>query len=112
MADRIQARAMRRCEESIQFGSSLRAVFAYDSRTRTFIANGMKGRHLSSNDALVKNGDGSTDIYIGPTVPKDLETNWIETIPGTEIFIGLRTYGPEDTVLDGTYKIPRFELVD
>ena len=51
-------------------------------------------------------------VYIGPTAPKGLETNWIETLPGTEIFIGLLTYGPEDTVLDGTYKIPRFELVE
>jgi len=25
------------------------SVFGYDSRTRTFIANGTKGRHLSSN---------------------------------------------------------------
>ena len=87
------------------------AVFAYDSRTRTFIANGMKGRHLSSNDDLAKNSDGSTDIYIGPSAPRGMESNWIETIPGADIFIGLRTYGPEKTVLDGTYKIPRFELV-
>ncbi|MCK5480706.1 MAG: DUF1214 domain-containing protein [Gammaproteobacteria bacterium] len=87
------------------------AVFAYDSRTRTFIANGMKGRHLSSNDDLAKNSDGSTDIYIGPSAPKGMESNWIETIPGTDIFIGLRTYGPEKTVLDGAYKIPRFKLV-
>jgi hypothetical protein len=87
------------------------SVFAYDSRTRTFIANSMKGRHLSSHDKLVKNSDGSTDIYIGPTIPKGMESNWIETIPGIDIFIGLRTYGPEKAVLDGTYKIPRFKLV-
>jgi hypothetical protein len=87
------------------------SVFAYDSRTRTFIANGTNGRHLSSNDQLVKNDDGSTDIYIGPTAPEGMETNWIETIPGSDIFIGLRTYGPEKSVLEGKYKIPRFELV-
>ena len=87
------------------------SVFAYDSHTRTFIANGMKGRHLSSRDDLVQNADGSTDIFIGPTAPNGLERNWIETIPGSEIFIGLRTYGPEPAVLDGTYKMPRFERV-
>jgi hypothetical protein len=87
------------------------SVFGYDSHTRTFIANGTKGRHLSSNDDLVRNADGSTDIYIGPTAPSGLESNWIETIPGSEIFIGLRTYGPEPEVLDGSYQIPRFELV-
>ena len=87
------------------------AVFAYDSRTCTFIANGMKGRHLSSRDDLMKNDDGSTDIYIGPTAPKGLESNWIETISGSKIFIGLRTYGPEESVLKGIYKMPRFTLL-
>jgi hypothetical protein len=87
------------------------SVFAYDARTRTFIANSMKGRQLSSLDKLAKNPDGSVDIYVGPTAPKGLESNWIETIPGIDVFIGLRTYGPEKVVLDGTYKIPRFELV-
>ena len=87
------------------------AVFGYDQGTRTFIDNQTKGRHLSSNDDLVKNPDGSIDIYVGPTVPEGLESNWIETIPGSEVFIGLRTYGPEESVLDGTYKMPRFELL-
>ena len=45
-------------------------MFAYDAGTRTFIANNTKGRNLSSLDKLVKNPDGSTDIYIGPTVTK------------------------------------------
>ena len=87
------------------------SVFAYDARTRTFIANSMKGRQLSSLDKLVKNPDGSIDIYIGPAAPKGLESNWIETIPGIDVFMGLRTYGPEKAVLDGTYKMPRFELM-
>jgi hypothetical protein len=87
------------------------SAFAYDARTRTFIANSMKGRELSSLDKLVKYPDGSIDIYIGPTAPKGLESNWIETIPGIDVFMGLRTYGPEKAVLDGTYKIPRFELM-
>ena len=86
-------------------------MFAYDSHTRTFIANNSKGRHLSSNDSLVKNEDGSIDIYVGPDEPNGFESNWIETIPRTEIFIGLRTYGPEKSVLEGSYKMPRFELV-
>jgi hypothetical protein len=87
------------------------SVFAYDSHTRTFIANGTKGRHLSSRDELVRNADGSTDVFVGPTAPDGLESNRIETIPGSAIFIGLRTYGPEQAVIDGTYKMPRFERV-
>ena len=33
----------------------------------------------SSLDKLVKNPDGSTDIYVGPTAPKGLESNWIRS---------------------------------
>ncbi len=88
------------------------SVFAYDSRTRTFIANQLKGRHLSSNDKLAENSDGSIDIYIGPDEPAGLVSNWIETIPGTDIFIGIRVYGPAEEMLDGTYRMPRFEVVE
>ena len=88
------------------------SVFAYDSRTRTFIANQLKGRHLSSNDGLATNSDGSIDIYIGPTEPEGLVSNWIETIPDTDIFIGIRVYGPAEEMLDGTYRMPRFEAVE
>ncbi len=87
------------------------SVFGYDSHTRIFIGNGAKGRRLSSNDDLKRNPDGSTDIHIGPKCPKGMKSNWIETIPDSEIFIGLRTYGPEKSVLDGACKIPRFELI-
>ena len=85
------------------------SVFAYDSHTRTFIDNAMKGRHLSSFDDLVRNADGSRDVYIGPTAPAGLESNGIETRPGSTVFIGRRTYGPEQSALEGTYKMPRFE---
>jgi hypothetical protein len=88
------------------------SVFAYDAGTRTFIANNTKGRNLSSLDKLVKNPDGSTDIYVGPTAPNGLEANWIETLPGIDVIVGLRTYGPEKTLLDGTYKMPHFELIN
>jgi len=56
-------------------------------------------------------GDGSIDVFIGPDAPEGMETNWIETIPGSAIFIGLRSYGPEESVLTGAYKMPRFVLV-
>ena len=38
-------------------------------------------------------------------------SNWIETIPVTDIFIGIRVYGPTEKMLDGTYRMPRFEAV-
>ena len=79
---------------------------------RVLLDRGTKGRHLSSRDTLAKNNDGSIDIYFGPREPKGLLSNWIETIPGSEIFIGIRTYCPEETVLKGEYKMPRFKRVE
>ena len=33
---------------------------------------------LSSTDDLVKNDDGSVDLYFAPTLPKDVpEQNWV-----------------------------------
>jgi hypothetical protein len=46
------------------------------------------------------------------TEPEGLVSNWIETIPGTDIFIGIRVYGPAEKMLDGTYRMPRFEAVE
>lgn len=86
--------------------------FGYDQETGTFFDNGIKGRHLSSKDDPAKNPDGSIDIFAGPSVPDGFESNWIETIPGSKVFIGLRTYEPEESVLDESYKMPRFELVN
>jgi len=60
---------------------------------------------------LSENEDGSVDIFIGPDEPEGLVSNWIETIPGTDIFIGLRVYGPADEMLNGEYEMPRFERV-
>jgi hypothetical protein len=84
----------------------------YDAHTRTFIANGTKGRHLSSKDKLIVNEDGSKDIFIDPSVPKGFKSNWIETLPGSKIYIGLLTYEPEQSVPNGDYKIPRLDVVE
>jgi hypothetical protein len=31
---------------------------------------------------MIKNADGSVDLYYGPTAPKGKEKNWVQTIPG------------------------------
>ncbi len=36
----------------------------------------------SSRHDLVKNADGSVDLYFAPTAPKGFEKNWIPTVPG------------------------------
>jgi hypothetical protein len=67
---------------------------------------------VSSNDELIANEDGSIDIYIGHDEPPGMASNWIETIPGSDIFIGIRVYGPAEEMLNGEYRMPRFAVVD
>jgi hypothetical protein len=42
---------------------------------------------------------------MGPTPPKDLESNWIQTNPGTGFFVYFRLYGPEEEFFDGIWKL-------
>ncbi|MEE9530614.1 MAG: DUF1214 domain-containing protein, partial [Syntrophobacteria bacterium] len=56
-------------------------------------------------DNLVKNTDGSIDLYFGPTKPKDApESNWIQSIEGRDWLIGLRLYGSGTEFFDQTWK--------
>jgi hypothetical protein len=51
------------------------------------------------------NSDGSVDLYFGPTAPKGLESNWIETLPQKGFFVWLRAYHPTEGLFDGSWKL-------
>ncbi len=55
------------------------AVYSWD--TRTLIDNEQKRAAQSSRQDLIKNKDGSVDLYYSPTAPKGKEKNWVQTIP-------------------------------
>ncbi len=56
-------------------------------------------------DNLVKNKDGSIDLYFGPTKPKGApESNWIQSIEGRDMLTGLRIYGSGVEFFDQTWK--------
>ena len=80
----------------------------YDGNVTSGQSHGPVAIHTSAHRRL-----GRTRVRLGLNKWKGqgFESNWIETIPGSEVFIGLRTYEPEESVLDETYKMPRFELV-
>jgi hypothetical protein len=65
----------------------------------------------SSYDKLKANADGSIDLYFGPQTPAGLESNWIQTVPGTGFYPMFRFYGLKGGVFDGTLKLPDLELV-
>jgi hypothetical protein len=60
---------------------------------------------------LVKNTDGSIDLYFGPAAPKGKEKNWIKTVPGRGFFMYFRAYGPTQAFFDKTWKLNDVEKI-
>jgi hypothetical protein len=58
------------------------SITLYDVDTRCLLQNEQKIADRSSRMDLIKNADGSVDIYMGPDAPKGKEANWIPTVPG------------------------------
>ena len=63
------------------------AITLYDTETRRFIDNEHEIAGLDSRMDLVKNADGSVDLYSGLKPPEGLEKNWIPTVPGKLVCI-------------------------
>jgi len=57
------------------------ALTVYDRATFGFIYTDSERATLSSSDlpSLVKDADGSVTLYVGPTAPDGMESNWIPT---------------------------------
>jgi hypothetical protein len=84
----------------------------YDNESRCFVDTGVQPDR-SSRDNIVKNADGSVDLYFGPKPPKGKpETNWIETIPGKGWFTYFRLYGPTQAYFDRSWVLPDIEEVN
>ena len=60
---------------------------------------------------LVKNSDGSVDLYYGPKAPASKEANWTQTVPGKAWYAILRLYGPLEPWFDKTWKPGEVEPV-
>ena len=63
----------------------------------------------SSRMDLIKNADGSVDIYMGPDAPKGKEANWIPTVPGKAWFPYFRLYSPKKAFMDRSWILPDIE---
>ena len=88
------------------------SVTLYDIDTRTLIQNEGQIADRSSRQDLVKNDDGSVDIYFGPTAPKGFEKNWIPTVSGRAWFTYFRLYGPLEAYFDKSWPLPDIENVE
>lgn len=81
------------------------SISVYDSATRCLIDNPQKNADLSSRKDLIKNADGSVDLYFGPKAPAGKEKNWVETLPGKHWFTYMRFYGPTTAYFDKSWKM-------
>jgi len=89
------------------------SVTLYDVDTRGLIQN--KEQIADRNPrqpGLVKNADGSVDLYFAPTAPKGFEHNWIPTTPGRSWFAWFRLYAPLEPYLDKSWPLPDIEKLE
>jgi hypothetical protein len=81
------------------------AVTAYNITDGTMPETSQPFPGKNGYDKLVKNKDGSFDLYFGPTKPEGApESNWIQTIDGRDWLAGLRLYGSAVEFFDQTWK--------
>lgn len=87
------------------------SMTVYDNETRCFVDTGVQPDR-SSRDNIVKNSDGTVDLYFGPTAPEGKpESNWIKTLPGKGWFAYFRMYGPTQPYFDRSWVLPDIALV-
>jgi hypothetical protein len=46
----------------------------------------------STDEGVMKNPDGSVDVYFGPTAPQGHEPNWVQTASDKRWFIMCTSY--------------------
>ena len=87
------------------------ALTVYDRATFSFIYTASNRTTLSSYDLdkMKKNQDGSVTLYVGPTAPSGLDTNWIPT-GGKRPMPTMRFYGPSDDFYTEAFRLPDFEV--
>ncbi|WP_307952797.1 DUF1214 domain-containing protein [Sinorhizobium medicae] len=76
-----------------------------------FVENEFKRYSIgSTTDGLNKDADGSLTILIQKNKPADT-ANWLPA-PEGDFNLTMRFYGPETTVLDGSYRLPAVRSVE
>jgi len=89
------------------------SLTVYDVDTRCLIRNPQQIADRSSYEPdLVKNPDGTVDLYVGPTAPAGFESNWIPSVPGKAWFCYFRLYAPTEAHFDGGWVLPDFERME
>ena len=70
-----------------------------------FVPNPLNRYSVSDRSHLIRNTNGSVDIYIQNNAPAGSESNWLPA-PSGKFILWLRVYLPGKSILDGEYKMP------
>ncbi|GAA3090685.1 DUF1254 domain-containing protein [Rhizobium viscosum] len=87
------------------------SVTAYDRQTHALIKNVSRASRSSQISELVKNEDGSIDLYFGPSAPRGKEANWVPTDPKRKFELMFRAYGPTKDFFDKKWVLPDVALM-
>ena len=85
----------------------------YDNQTRSMLQTDDRFPGIDNNKpGMIKNADGSYDIYFGPVAPKGQKNNWIQSVTGKSWSVIFRLYGPLDAWYDRVWRLGEIELVN
>lgn len=87
------------------------SVTAYDRQTHALIRNVPRASRSSQIPDLIKNEDGSIDLYFGPNAPKGRDANWVPTDPKRKFELMFRAYGPTKAFFDKEWVLPDVTLM-
>ena len=90
------------------------SMCVYDPQTRSMLQtdNAFPSKQSQRDSDMIKNLDGSIDLYFGPTPPEGMEANWTQTIPGKGFFMVLRLYSPTEAWYDKEWRPGEIELIN
>jgi hypothetical protein len=76
-------------------------------RGNFYVKNSLNRYGILSSMPLKYNPDGSLDVYLQRSSPgPDKESNWLPIPPSGAFNLTVRSYQPEQSMLDGAYKLP------
>ena len=77
----------------------------YDNQTRAMLQTDQRFPGIDNNrPGMIRNADGSYDVYVGPEAPEGLENNWVQSVPGKGWNMLFRLYGPLEPWFERTWR--------
>lgn len=97
-------------QDEVPLANAFWSLTAYNSKG-AFVANPMNRFTIGNRDSLIRNADGSIDIYFQRTYPgKIRENNWLPISSG-DFNIVLRVYAPKEQMLKGKWILPSIKKI-